>query len=119
MGCDLPAVIRGQLTRLIGDKRTLSRPGGHNCRKEFIRWVAFHIEFRSLGVAELLQDIDVGIARVALVGSRMKRYTLGAEIKTPGRKGGDARIVTAARITQERDLVDIYRESCRLNPIPC
>lgn len=109
VGFYIPSGRRSERIGCIGDQRHLLGPRAEYQFHEFRRRIALDIEFY---LDQRPQGKDIGAADVALVGARMHRDALCAEILTVDGHFFDRRLVLPAGVAQGCYLVDIDTEAC-------
>ena len=105
MPAGVPSVIRGQLVGVIGHERHLRRADiRYQCQK-LLRRVALYIQ---LCGHHGLQLIDIFLTDMPLIRAGMHRDTLCAEQLAVHGKTLNVRHITATRVAQCGDFIDVY-----------
>lgn len=101
----VPAVVAGQLIRVIGHQGHLRRTHIGYQRQELLRGISLYIELRTY---QALQFIHVLLANMPLIRTRMYRNTLCTKLFAVLCKQFYVGQFTSARVAQSSHLVDVY-----------
>ena len=106
------AQAHGRVLRadIRADRDLPPRHRARNHVEEFRGRIALHIQLRHPLGTQSLQDFHIAVARMALILSRMQRDAVRAQFQTAGGKRLHIRIVSAAGVSQQGDLVNVNRK---------
>ena len=97
-------MVGGQLVRVVRHKRRLCGFDILKKRQELISWIALDVEFGRYHRFEL---IDILLANMSFVRTRMDGYTLCSEELTIHSKTLNVRHIATACVAERSHLVDI------------